>query len=87
MHFLKEFSFGGCLADDMGLGKTAQVLCMLLHEKEQGNKMPSLIVVPTSLVFNWVNEIKEVWRPRLKFMSITGKKERGIRDIMNKKVD
>ncbi len=87
MHFLKEFSFGGCLADDMGLGKTAQVLCMLLHEKEQGNKMPSLIVVPTSLVFNWVNEIKK-FAPSLEVYVHHGQeRERGIRDIMNKKAD
>jgi SNF2 family DNA or RNA helicase len=59
LHFLKEFSFGGCLADDMGLGKTIQVLSLLLYEKEHGNKMPSLIVVPTSLVFNWIEEIKK----------------------------
>lgn len=59
MHFLKEFSFGGCLADDMGLGKTVQALCMLLHEKEAGNKMRSLVVAPTSLIFNWVNEIEK----------------------------
>ncbi|MEA3378933.1 MAG: SNF2-related protein [Nanoarchaeota archaeon] len=57
LHFLKEFSFGGCLADDMGLGKTVQVLSLLLYEKEKGSKKPSLIIVPTSLVFNWVQEV------------------------------
>lgn len=65
LHFLKEFSFGGCLADDMGLGKTIQMLSLLLYEKEAGNKMPSLIVVPTSLVFNWLNEINK-FTPSLK---------------------
>ncbi len=59
LYFLKEFSFGGCLADEMGLGKTLQVLALLLNEKQSGNKEPSLIVVPTSLVFNWVNEIQK----------------------------
>lgn len=59
LHFLKEFSFGGCLADEMGLGKTVQVLALLLSEKEKGNKMPSLVVVPKSLVFNWLEEIKK----------------------------
>ncbi len=67
LHFLKEFSFGGCLADDMGLGKTVQVLSLLLYEKEAGNmKSPSLIVVPTSLVFNWAAEIQK-FSPSLSF--------------------
>ncbi len=87
MHFLKEFSFGGCLADDMGLGKTAQVLCMLLHEKEQGSKGPSLIVVPTSLVFNWVNEVKK-FAPSLEVYVHHGMdRERGIKGIMKKGAD
>lgn len=59
LHFLREFSFGGCLADDMGLGKTVQILSLLLYCKEKGSRTPSLIVVPTSLVFNWVNEVKK----------------------------
>jgi len=67
LHFLREFSFGGCLADDMGLGKTVQVLSLLLYEKEEGNmKRPSLIVVPTSLVFNWAAEIQK-FTPSLSF--------------------
>lgn len=63
--FLKEFSFGGCLADEMGLGKTLQTLALLLYEKENGNANPSLIIVPTSLVFNWMQEI-EKFAPFLK---------------------
>jgi len=57
LYFLKEFSFGGCLADEMGLGKTLQVLTLLLSEKEHGNTVPSLIIVPRSLGFNWLEEI------------------------------
>lgn len=59
LHFLKEFSFGGCLADEMGLGKTLQILALLLYEKEQGNSSTSLVVVPTSLIFNWIQEINK----------------------------
>ncbi|GAB6038033.1 hypothetical protein JCM15519_25920 [Fundidesulfovibrio butyratiphilus] len=51
--FLKTFAFGGILADDMGLGKTVQVLAWLMLEKERGQSGPSLVVAPTSLVFNW----------------------------------
>jgi len=66
LNFLNEFSFGGCLADEMGLGKTIQTLTLLLNEKEKGNKVSSLVVVPKSLVFNWVNEIKK-FTPDLSF--------------------
>jgi len=60
LKFLRDFSFGGCLADDMGLGKTVQVLAMLLARKEEIKKdrKPSLVVVPRSLVFNWMEEAK-----------------------------
>lgn len=54
--FLQEFGLGGCLADDMGLGKTVQALALLLREKERGITAPSLVVCPTSLVFNWQQE-------------------------------
>jgi superfamily II DNA or RNA helicase len=55
MHFLRTFGFGGCLADDMGLGKTIQVLALLETRRVEGHG-PSLVVVPRSLVFNWINE-------------------------------
>jgi len=60
LKFLREFSFGGCLADDMGLGKTVQVLAMLLARKDEikSARRPSLVVVPRSLVFNWMEEAK-----------------------------
>ncbi len=60
--FLQNLELGGCLADDMGLGKTVQVLALLDSEycKFDKNKsdvhLPSLIIVPRSLVFNWVQE-------------------------------
>ncbi|MEL7370496.1 MAG: DEAD/DEAH box helicase, partial [Myxococcota bacterium] len=61
MKFLQDFKYGGCLADDMGLGKTVQVLAMLQGRHRPGGKKPrqprpSLIVVPRSLVFNWIKE-------------------------------
>ncbi|WP_055562716.1 DEAD/DEAH box helicase [Hymenobacter sp. AT01-02] len=55
--FLDSFGFGGCLADDMGLGKTVQVLAFVLQQLEQGRTGASLVVVPTSLLFNWQAEI------------------------------
>lgn len=59
LYFLQEYGFGGCLADDMGLGKTIQTLAMLLKEKQNGNSKPSLIVCPTSVVFNWEKEVQK----------------------------
>ncbi len=55
LHFLRGFGFGGCLADDMGLGKTVQLLALLASRQTEGAG-PSLVVVPRSLVFNWVQE-------------------------------
>jgi SNF2 family DNA or RNA helicase len=64
LHFLQRFSFGGCLADDMGLGKTVQVLALLESQRllraTEGPERPppSLVVVPRSLVFNWIEEAR-----------------------------
>ena len=54
--FLKDKKMGGILADDMGLGKTLQTLSLLQREKELGNTTPSLIILPTSLIYNWKKE-------------------------------
>ena len=75
MHFLRRFSFGGCLADDMGVGKTAQVLALLDGRRElkaeQKSIGPSLVVVPKSLVFNWKQEAAR-FTPRLCVLDYTG---------------
>ncbi len=70
--FLREFRFGGCLADDMGLGKTIQVLALLESlRKEQGREpLPSLVVAPRSLVFNWIAEAKR-FTPNLKVLDFS----------------
>lgn len=72
--FLQEYTFGGCLADDMGLGKTIQTLALLQHEKESKNNThskTSLLVLPTSLVYNWYKEA-EKFTPELKILLHTG---------------
>jgi superfamily II DNA or RNA helicase len=55
--FLHSLRFGICLADDMGLGKTVQVIGLLTIIKSQGPGLPSLLVVPASLISNWENEL------------------------------
>lgn len=62
---------GVILADDMGLGKTLQTLAVLQHEKEKGVKTPSLVVMPTSLVFNWLKEAAK-FTPDLRVTVHTG---------------
>ena len=56
--FLSELGLGACLADDMGLGKTIQVISLLLAQKGRaGKKVPSLLVLPASLLSNWKSEL------------------------------
>jgi len=60
LDFLRRWGMGACLADDMGLGKTIQTIAMLLREKEQKGALPgpSLLICPTSVVFNWQKEVE-----------------------------
>lgn len=56
---LTGMGLGACLADDMGLGKTLQVLSVLMLKRQQrqsSNHLPSLLVVPASLLSNWQRE-------------------------------
>jgi superfamily II DNA or RNA helicase len=71
MGFLQEHHFGGILADDMGLGKTLQALSLMLREKENGATQPSLVVMPTSLIYNWVAEARR-FTPSLRVLVHTG---------------
>jgi hypothetical protein len=73
LQYLREQELAGILADDMGLGKTAQALAHLLLEKQSGRMdRPSLVVLPTSLIFNWKREA-ERFAPQLKLLSLHGK--------------
>ncbi|WP_432712212.1 DEAD/DEAH box helicase [Pedobacter sp.] len=72
LNFLAEFGFGGCLADDMGLGKTIQVIAFILLQKEQDkHQQASLIVVPTTLIFNWQAELAK-FAPSLMVLTVYG---------------
>jgi superfamily II DNA or RNA helicase len=76
LHFLRQNHFGGILADEMGLGKTLQTLAYLQTVKSD---KPSLIVCPTSLVFNWANEAAR-FTPDLKVLRLHGPKRQQLFD-------
>ncbi|SHK61091.1 Superfamily II DNA or RNA helicase, SNF2 family [Selenomonas ruminantium] len=69
---LASYHLGGILADDMGLGKTLQVIAFLLS-KQDYQQPPSLVVAPTSLMYNWLDEI-ERFAPELKACAVAGTK-------------
>jgi superfamily II DNA or RNA helicase len=72
LQYLREHDLSGILADDMGLGKTAQTLAHLLLEKQAGRlDRPALVVLPTSLVFNWQAEAARV-APALSVLALHG---------------
>jgi SNF2 family DNA or RNA helicase len=72
LQYLRQHGLSGILADDMGLGKTAQALAHLLSEKEAGRLiLPALVVLPTSLIFNWKNEAAR-YAPDLRILSLHG---------------
>jgi non-specific serine/threonine protein kinase len=59
LNYLHEVSWGGILADDMGLGKTVQALSFMQHYFEHYGHLKALVVCPTTLIYNWENEIKK----------------------------
>ena len=59
LNYLNSVGWGGILADDMGLGKTVQALSMLQHFCEEEGGLKALVVCPTTLIYNWENEIKK----------------------------
>ena len=76
---LDQIGFGGCLADDMGLGKTIQMISLLAYQKELNNGS-SLVIVPRSLLFNWIAEMDK-FCPALNYYLHHGPKRGKIKDI------
>lgn len=68
--FLQQNGLGGYLADDMGLGKTLQAIAVLLRSREY-QKRTSLIILPASLLHNWLNEFRR-FAAGIKIYSYTG---------------
>lgn len=76
---LAHYGLGGILADDMGLGKTLQVITLVLSEKGSAGE-PSLVIAPTSLVYNWQEEISK-FAPELKAIVISGQPEERLEQL------
>ena len=81
---LSHYGFGGILADDMGLGKTLQVIALLASERRNGS--PSIVVAPTSLLYNWENEIVK-FAPQLKTQVVSGLPEKRRELLKNRDID
>ena len=79
LHFLRSHGFGGILADEMGLGKTVQVLAHLRAIRQSGGAAggPSLVVCPSSLVFNWEAEAQK-FTPDLRVLALHGTERRSL---------
>ncbi len=59
LSYLNDVGWGGILADDMGLGKTVQALTMLDAYRAHNNGLKAIVVCPTTLIYNWQNEVKK----------------------------
>lgn len=90
LKILDNYQFGGILADDMGLGKTIQILAVILsyveYAKKEGNRVkPSIVISPSSLTLNWLNEIRK-FAPDIKVQVIRGtayERKRQVEKIPN----
>jgi hypothetical protein len=71
MRSLADLGVGGILADDMGLGKTVEVLSLLALRHGDNPGKPSLVVMPSSLLFNWADECRR-FAPELKYAQYYG---------------
>jgi SNF2 family DNA or RNA helicase len=79
LNFLQEYSWGGILADDMGLGKTLQVITLISQMAEKG-AIRVLIIAPTTLLFNWRNEL-EKFAPHLDYFIHHGDRSDKAEDL------
>lgn len=84
---LHQLSMGGILADEMGLGKTVQMLAAILYTTtHEEQPLPSIVVVPTSLLYNWLLEAQK-FAPSLKTLVVSGtrgQREKQIASLFEK---
>lgn len=85
LHYMKTLGLGACLADDMGLGKTVQVIALLNYIRSQAQEK-TLLIVPASLIGNWISEI-EKFAPSLNYYVLHPSENKGQEmnaDILHK---
>ena len=81
--FMYKYGLNGILADDMGLGKTLQALSLLQKAKEVDGSQPTLVIAPTTVVFNWESEIQK-FTPELSCLKLSGPdREKLFKEIPN----
>jgi len=78
LNFMKTLGLGACLADDMGLGKTVQVIALLNYVRTRKQEK-TLLVVPASLIGNWISEI-EKFAPSLKYYIVHPSENKSLGD-------
>jgi SNF2 family DNA or RNA helicase len=76
---LHKLQLGGILADDMGLGKTLQALCFLQQLQREDKSACQLIVVPSSLVYNWISE-RDKFTPELRLRCFDPKAKHELKE-------
>lgn len=79
---LASYGFGGILADDMGLGKTIQSITFILSELSsiREHKQPALIICPSSVTYNWLNELRK-FGAELKVAVIDGNRNKRLKQL------
>ena len=88
LHYMKTLGLGACLADDMGLGKTVQVIALLNYIRSQSQEK-TLLIVPASLIGNWISEIAK-FAPALKYYVIHPSENKGLEtkaDVLQKEYE
>ncbi|MBC8034834.1 MAG: DEAD/DEAH box helicase, partial [Chitinophagaceae bacterium] len=83
LNYLNEVNWGGILADDMGLGKTVQALSFLQNYHDKHGKLNALVVCPTTLMFNWENEIRKFTPSLTRYIHHGGDRTRDKSVIQN----
>lgn len=78
LQLMKTLGLGACLADDMGLGKTIQIIA-LLNDTRMHKKEKALLVVPASLIGNWMKEIGK-FAPQLRYYICHPSENKDIRE-------
>ncbi|MDP4179428.1 MAG: DEAD/DEAH box helicase, partial [Bacillota bacterium] len=76
LNFMKSLRLGACLADDMGLGKTIQIIALLNYIRTKKNEK-TLLIVPASLIGNWMSEIDK-FAPSIKYFVIHPSENKGL---------